>query len=920
MKRLILSLLTAILTIAVSAQIVVTNPAIITRDYTGEIEVVFDASLGTGGLKDYTGTDGIYAHTGVITTASNNDTDWKHAPSWGDNAAKYKLTSLGNNKWRLMITPNMVSYYGITPGEVVTKLAFVFRNGTPTGTTYKEGKDTGGKDIFVPIYEAGLNVAFSTPTSNQSVAPGTAINFTVVSSLAANLNLSVNNSTVASVASATTLTHSHTFTAVNDYMVVAAATTGSVTVYDTLMVNVPAAVVNEPRPAGVKNGINYNSETSVTLVLHAPNKSHVFLIGEFNNWSKLNAYQLKKDGEYWWITLNNLTPGFLYAYQYLVDGTIRISDPYTELVLDPWSDPWINEHHNRFPDLKPYPAGKTSGLVATFQTAKTPYNWEIPNFAMPPRENMVIYEMLLRDFTTEKSLEAAIAKLDYLKHLGVTAIELMPIHEFDGNESWGYNPNHFFAPDKAYGTPDMYKKFIDECHKRGMAVILDVVFNHATGSNPMAALYWNSATNKTAPDNPWFNVDAPHPYSVFHDFNHEYQPTRDYFKRVIQYWIQEYKFDGYRLDLTKGFTQRQSNESTASNYDQSRIDILTDYYNAAKAVKDDVMFILEHFCNYDEELELANRGMYLWRNANNAFSEAAMGYQPNTDFGGLNSMPRRWVGYSESHDEERNFYKAKTWGDGIIKSDSIYRITHRVPLNIAFTTLVPGPKMLWQFQEIGFDYAINSFGGRTANKPPVWEWLNLPHRKAAYETSSKIITLRRMFPNAFTQGNFSLQIGQNDWNNGRRIALTHADLNLVVLGNFKASASVTATPSFSKTGLWYNVLTGEPLNVTNVNMTVSVPAGQVLMYADRIITFPSGVETPSDDTGKNFLYPTVTAGKVYVTVDSYRHEVHVYNIQGKLLQTLVNEKEIDLSGYGAGVYFIRMNSDKGVATGKVIKQ
>ena len=920
MKKSILLFLSGMLSFAVSAQIIVTNPAFVTRDYTGTIEVVFDASLGAAKLKDYAGADGVYAHTGVITTASQTDTDWKHAPTWGDNAAKYKMTSLGNNKWQLMITPDMTSYYGLTSGEVVTKLAFVFRNGTPTGTTYKEGKDTGGKDIFVSVYEAGLNVAFSSPTTNQSVAVGASISFSVVSSITADLSLQVDGATVKTANAATTLTHTQIFSTAKDYVVIAAATTGGITVYDTILVNVPSPVTNEARPAGVKNGINYNSNTSVTLVLHAPNKSNVFLIGDMNDWSKLNAYQLKKDGEYWWITLNDLTPGRIYGFQYLVNGTIRVSDPYTELVLDPWGDAWINEHHNRFPDLKPYPTGKTDGLVATFQTAKTQYNWEVPNFVMPPRENMVIYELLLRDFTTEKSLEAAIEKLDYLKTLGVTAIELMPIHEFDGNESWGYNPNHFFAPDKAYGTPEMYKRFVDECHKRGMAVIIDVVFNHATGNSPMAALYWNSITTKTASDNPWFNVNAPHPYSVFHDFNHEYQGTRDYFKRVLQYWIQEYKIDGYRLDLTKGFTQNVSSESTASNKDDSRINILTDYYNAAKSVKDDVMFILEHFCAYEEELELANRGMYLWRNINNAFSQAAMGFQSDSDFGGLNSLPRRWVGYAESHDEERNFYKAKTWGSGTVKTDSVYRITHRVPLNIAFTTLVPGPKMLWQFQEIGFDYSIDAFGGRTNNKPPVWDWLNLPHRKAAYDTSAKIITLRRMFPDAFTQGNFSLQIGSGDWESGRRIALTHGDLNLVVLGNFKADASITASPNFSKTGLWYNVLTGEPVNVTNTSMTVTVPKGQVLMFADRVITFPSGIDNPSEDTNSNFLYPTVKSDRVYVTTNTYQHNIQVFNTQGQLLNTIVNEKEIDLSAYASGVYFIRLNSDKGTATGKVVRR
>ena len=915
MKKPILFVFFALISWVGFSQIIVTNPAIITKDYTGEIEVIYDASLGTAGLKDYTGTDGVFAHTGVITNASASDTDWKHAPVWGDNAPKYRLTSLGNNKWKLLITPNMAGYYGFATGTFARKLAFVFRNGLRT----REGKDTGGRDIFVTVFDAGLNVVFTNPTVNQSVTSGTAMQISLTSSLASDMALSVNNVQVASVSNATTLSHSYNFATADDYMLIASATAGGVTVYDTAYVNVPTPVVNQPRPAGAKNGINYNSNTSVTLVLHAPNKNNVFAIGDFNDWNQLNAYQLKRDGEFWWITLDNLTSGKLYGFQYLVDGTLRVSDPYTELVLDPWNDPWINQHFLRFPNLKPYPTGKTEGLVATFQTTKTPYNWEVPNFVMPNRENMVIYEMLLRDFTVEKSLEAAIGRLDYLKNLGITAVQLMPIQEFDGNESWGYNPNHFFAPDKAYGTPEMYKRFIDECHKRGMAVIVDVVFNHATGVNPMAALYWNAPVSQTAANNPWFNVTAPHPYSVFHDYNHEYKPTRDYFKQVLQYWIQEYKVDGYRLDLTKGFTQRPSTEATASNYDQSRIDILTEYYNPTKEVKPDVMFILEHFCNFDEELELANRGMYLWRNANNAFSQAAMGFQSSSDFGGLNSSPRRWVGYSESHDEERNFFKARSFGAGRVLSDSVYRIS-RVPLNVAFTTFMPGPKMLWQFQEMGFDYSINSLGGRTSNKPSAWGWLDLPHRKAAYDASSKIISLRRMFPAAFTQGNYQMNVGSSDWDNGRRIALTHSDLNLLVLGNFKADASATAFPNFPKTGMWYNVLTGAEYFVGFNNNPITLSAGELLIFADRRINFNTSVDEVIDNNRLQVIYPTRTSGKVYITDSSWQHEVVVFNVNGQALSTQRNVSEIDLSAYQPGVYLIRLSSPEGSVTARVVKE
>lgn len=913
MKKYTLTILILLLAILGQAQIVTTTPSFVIKGYPGEIKIVYDATLGTAGLKDYAGTDGVYAHIGVISSESTSNSDWKHAPAWGDNSAKYKLTSLGNNKWELAITPNMASYFSLNTGEVVNKLAMVFRNGLKT----KEGKDVGGADIFVNVVNSGLNVVFTSPSENQSVTVGTVVNFTINASPAANLNLLLDNVSVKTATAATTLSYSHTFSHTGDYTFIASATLNTQTVYDTLRVCVPEPVTNQARPAGVKEGINYIDNSTVTLVLHAPNKSNVFVIGDFNNWLQLNAYQLKKDGEYWWITLTGLTPQQVYGFQYLVDGTIRVSDPYTELVLDPWNDKWINEYYNIYPNLKAYPEGKTEGLAATFQTAKPPYNWEVPTFTMPARDNMVIYELLLRDFTVEKSLEAAIAKLDYLKTLGVTAVELMPIQEFDGNNSWGYNPNHYFAPDKAYGSPEMYKKFIDECHKRGMAVILDIVLNHATGIHPYAKLWWNSTDSKTSSQNPYFNVDAPHPYSVFQDFNHTYSGTKDMFRRMVQYWITEYKVDGYRLDLTKGLTQTPSNETTASNYDQSRIDNITEYYNAAKEAKPDVMFILEHFCAGSEENALAYKGMYLWRNVNNAYSQAAMGYQSDSDFGSMNAGPRQWVGYAESHDEERNFYKAKAFGTGNLKTDSIARIA-RVPLNIAFSMLIPGPKMVWQFGEMGYDYSIDFNGGRTNPKPSAWGWLNLAHRKAAYDASAKIITLRKMYPQAFTVGNYSLQIGASDWATGRRIALTHADLNMVALGNFRTDASISANPNFQKTGTWYNLITGEALNVTNTSMTIGMQPGELLIYTDRRINFNSAVDQLPDNADCT-VYPTTTDGKVFISTQSNVKSVKIYNLQGALMKAESNKTELDLTDMSKGPYLFEITTGNGRYVYKIIK-
>ncbi len=906
MKNRLLIFISTILFIQfVNSQIVTTDPVIFTQN-SGSVDVIFDASLGTKGLMDFNGD--VYAHTGVVSNLGN----WLYAPTWGDNSAKYKLVPLGNNKWKLTIGPTIEEYYGTKSGEKVKQLAFVFRSADKT----KEGKADGGQDIFIDVYEDGFNVAFSNPNKDKVATLNSTENIQITASQTANLELLINGNSVKTVNSTKTLDYSYTYSQAIDYQLVAKATAGNEVKYDTVNVCVPAAVVSEPRPSGLKNGISYSADgKQATLILHAPNKQNVFVIGDFNNWVQRNAYQMKKDGEYWWITINDLTPKKLYRFQYLVDNTIRITDPYTELVLDPWNDKWINEKRVIYPNIPEYPEGKTTGLVATLQSNKDDYNWEVKNFKIEHPENLVIYELLLRDFTPERTLEAAIDKLDYLKELGVTAIELLPIQEFDGNDSWGYNPSLFFAPDKAYGTPEMYKKFIDECHKRDMAVILDMVFNHATGNSPFAMLFWDGSKNRPATNNPWMNPTAPHQFSVFNDFNHSYKPTREYFKDVLRYWLEEYKVDGYRMDLTKGFTQ---NSGTEGKFDQSRVDYLKEYYQSVIETNPDALFILEHFVGGSEETTLASEGMYLWRNINHAYSEAAMGWANEANFNGMNSSPRRWVGYAESHDEERIFFKAKTYGNGVVKTDSIVRIG-RVPLVIAFSVLTPGPKMIWQFGELGFDYSIDDFGGRTNAKPPAFTWLNLPHRKKAYEQSAKAINLKRKFPKVFTEGSYKLNVGSSDWTAGKRISVTHSDLNMVMLGNFDANTTITATPNFQHTGTWYELISGDVIDVSSTSMTISMNPGELRIYTNKKVDDNSIVDDNNVDS-EFHIYPNIVDDKIWIKSSSDITSINIYDTKGSRLIERSNTKEIDVSELSSGIYIITYENEETTKQERFIKR
>jgi hypothetical protein len=134
-------------------------------------------------------------------------------------------------------------------------------------------------------------------------------------------------------------------------------------------------------PAGITDGINYIANDSVVLCLYAPLKEYAFVIGDFNNWLPDEEFYMYRtpDGDRYWCPIGRLIPGKEYIYQYLVDGSVRIGDPYAAKVSDPWNDTYIDEA--TYPGLIGYPAGKTSGIATVLQTDKPQYSWQTGGFA-----------------------------------------------------------------------------------------------------------------------------------------------------------------------------------------------------------------------------------------------------------------------------------------------------------------------------------------------------------------------------------------------------------------------------------------------------------------------------------------------------------------------------------------------------------
>ncbi len=873
MKKVLLLLAVSLAWLPLFAQLLSWTPDF-PQDGTTPFEITMNSTKGNQSLSFYTPTSDVYVHTGVITNLSTTTSDWRYVRPANFNAPVPALnaTNVGTfpHRWRFTITGGIRAFYGVPAGETILKIAILFRNGA--GTRVQRNLD--GSDMYIPIYDGSLAVKFTTPPIQPTYFPtsepinkavGDNIAVTAVASSpggSTTMRMYFNGSLVTGPVAGSSVSANPTIVTAGMQELVAEAFDGVTTKQETLKFFVPGTTVIQALPAGVKDGINYYTDaTTATLVMYAPGKTRITVIGDMpgSNWNEQTQYQMKKtpDGNYWWTTLTGLTPGTEYSFQYLVDGNLRIGEPYAEKILDPWNDQFIPA--STYPALKPYPTGLTSGIVSVLQTNAPGYTWQTTGYTRPDKRNLMVYELLLRDYLAAHDWKTLNDTLNYIQKLGINTIQLMPINEFEGNLSWGYNPDYYLAPDKYYGPKNELKAFIDNCHKRGIAVVMDIALNHSFGLSPMVQLYFDATNNRPAANNPWFNPVPKHAFNVGYDMNHESLATRYFTSRVVTHWLTEYKIDGFRFDLSKGFTQTQTcdgngancNEAAMANYDLSRINIWKRYYDTMQLKAPGSYGILEHFANNDEELELANYGMMLWGNMNHSFSEAAMGWLGGSDFNGALHISRGWaqphlIAYMESHDEERLMVRTLASGNasGGYNTKSFETALDRMELSAAFLLTMPGPKMIWQFGEMGYDYSINycpSNGSintncRTDDKPIRWDYLQVPGRNDLFNVYRGLLHLRNtpLYTEAFTVGNISRSFsGAVKW-----MTLNSSAGKVVVVGNFDVvpqSGSVT----FPASGTWYDYMKAPAtFNATGGPQTFNLQPGEYHVYLSSNVVLP----------------------------------------------------------------------------------
>ena len=917
----------------------------------GSVELRFNKA-GTP-MANYNGT--IYAHMGVTV----NGAQWQNViGSWGNNTTQPAMTLDSGTTYKLTLGPNLYSYFGVPTTSTITQICVVFRAATGAPQS---------SDTFVPIGSFQMNLTAPVQNSVTLLASGASFNIAANNTGGnANYVLKSNGTVINSAANTAAYTYNQTNITSNQNYVLE-ATQGTSTISKRFSVIVNSGALSAGMPSGLKDGVNYNpaDATKATLVLNAPFKDFVYVAGSFNNWQPDANYAMKKDptsGKFW-LELTGLTSGISYSYQYWVgDQTnlpatspslVKTADPFSTLVLSPFDDPDIAPL-GVYPNLPQYPEGQERevSVLQTGPNAFYQYNWSAAttNFVKPAKKDLVIYEVLVRDFDANRTYQDLINRIDYFKNLNINAIQLMPVMEFEGNESWGYNTVFHMALDKRYGSEAKLKEFIDLCHQNGIAVILDIALNHVYGRSPLERMWMKDTNNDgwgdgVTTENPYCNVNAMHSYNVGTDLNHYNEPnnlTGNYVKQTIEHWMNNFKIDGFRWDLTKGFTQNcpytgsgSAQESCTNGYQADRVAKLKYYADLQWNIDPNFYVIFEHLGvggSYNEEVEWANyrktgdadgisKGIMQWRKMTDSYANFLKGN--STNLSGVADATDRFIGYAESHDEERVVYKALT--ETGQTQNNLTKVLKRLSAMGALHLLVPGPKMIYHFGDLGYNDSIFTCSNGTVNTPSggatgdcklstkpqnQWtgNWLANTARKTVYDDWAKMIDLKTS-QNVFENG-------QHAWNfstTGKpRLDIWTSttdtpNLSYVFVLTNATNAASNSAGNFPFTGTWYNLMDGTPLTVTSTSMLVPIEADGFRVFGNK----QALLSQPGFSKASTLLYPNPSNGNFYINTNV--QNVSIYAVTGQLVKEFKGNFEATHSyptaDLNQGIYLVKITDE-----------
>jgi 1,4-alpha-glucan branching enzyme len=632
----------------------------------------------------------------------------------------------------------------------------------------------------------------------------------------------------------------------------------------------------------------------------------------------------------WWV--NVALPAGSYEYQYQTGSGNPINDPWGK---------WNGTYGTRF-TIGP------AGLTAD------DYVWRSTNYQRPPLNKSVMYEMNLGEFVGgyyglpggQGTFAHLTSALPYLDSLGINAIELMPINDYGligrSGFSWGYDVSHHFALEPGYGTPRDFKVLVDSAHARGIAIVLDVVFNHLNDPGPLWQMQPSEATS------PYFKLCTERRFNeddlcFFRDMDHWTPETQEYILEVLKMWIDVYRVDGFRYDYTQGIGWNVNEPTKGILGWANKIDSLYQgrVYQIVEHLPESPALLFYsgitsgwHDSFRDEvfdEARFRNRSL---TNIENLVLKLDA-YQSN-DFP---AVPNVYgdriepINATVNHDEQSLIYEMISF-QGVPLAEALQR--DKLYGTLMFTSL--GIPMLWEGMEFSAPRGWQNGGERLSYRPVEFNLYPTARGQSHYQYYKKLIFQRKRNP-ALHSGLFRLLLANSAQ---KTLAWGFEELattaRFIVVANFTGAQQTITSIPWLGSGTFYDAFDQSTLVVNGGNVpSMTIPAYTAKCYSsipDNLLLDVKATtsEVPTEySLSQNYPNPFNPSTKIKFSIPSVGtgHApslLKVYDVLGREVATLANENlaagtyqvQFDARTVSSGMYFYRLQSGGFVETKKMV--
>jgi len=646
-------------------------------------------------------------------------------------------------------------------------------------------------------------------------------------------------------------------------------------------------VIEEIVPGFLEFGPQQNDGLMYVSIMVPHHQFVQIKINNINDEEDKSIFTLKKDpnlSNVWWTELE--LPNGIYDYEYVLPNGATFPDPLSRMVRN----------------------NKTRiEIGAGGVTTADDYNWISANYLKPTLDTLVIYELHVDDFSAAGNgagtFQHVLEKLDYLKSLGINAIELMPISEFPGTHSWGYDPQIISAINDSYGTPEQFKYFVDQCHNRGIAVILDIIWNHIRSSSPLWQMQPDYDLNPYIKHHEEMNPnEAPESWGML-DIDHFNMNTIEYINKVHRIWVDEYKIDGFRFDAAAhlGWSVSQPDlgiygwSNALYDYD-STVYQIAEHLPSNISLIENTNFSAGWHDSFHDRLKIDSHNQY---NSTMDIMRQIIGLHEYTNWGTPYSNFTQAVKYMISHDEQSLIQEMVEF-DSFTMQQALER--DKFYSTILFTS--NGIPMLWQGQEFGFKSGWtdqNQNGNwdeeKLSYRPIDWNVLETENGQSHFEHYKKLIYLRKNNP-AFSKGEFydlyrytNQGVVVYGYKDNRENSLND---QVVVIANFSSTDQSILDVPFLSSGYWYNMFDpNDILHTADGNYgNYYINAKHAVVYTNNQYqlsthSFSEEIESIVDSSiNKIVPFPNPFNSSISIQIDTESRDMirfSIYNVLGEMI-------------------------------------